>query len=41
MLIGEAIFLATQLLFSVRSAARVTRCQMLKALRRTRKSGAA
>lgn len=40
MLIGDAIFLATQLFFGVRSAARVTRCHMSKALRRARKSGA-
>lgn len=36
MLIGEAIFLATHLLFSVRSAARITRCHVSKALRRAR-----
>lgn len=39
MLIGEAIFLATHLFFSVRSAARVTRSHMTKALRRVRKDG--
>jgi hypothetical protein len=37
--IGDALFLATQLFFSARSAVRITRRRMTKAIRRVRKSG--
>jgi hypothetical protein len=37
--IGDAVFLATQLLLSARGAVRVTRCRVSKVIRRIRDAG--
>ncbi len=38
--ISDAVFLATQLLFSARGAVRMTRCRVTRAIRNVRNPGA-